>query len=76
MTTFDLGRSDLDNPGLIEFKDRWGTRRADLHYLRYPMLGRRKAAAAPWMRLARQLVTLVPDPLVVTAGKRLYRHFS
>jgi len=32
----DFGRSDLDNPGLIRFKDQWGTRQTDLKYYRFP----------------------------------------
>ena len=33
---FDLGRSDLDNPGLIRFKSEWGSRELPLIYWRYP----------------------------------------
>ena len=33
---FDLGRSDSDQPGLVAFKDHWGTTRSTLTYLRYP----------------------------------------
>ena len=32
----DFGRSDVDNPGLIRFKDQWGTRRTELTYYRFP----------------------------------------
>ncbi|MBV6434477.1 MAG: hypothetical protein IANPNBLG_04730 [Bryobacteraceae bacterium] len=32
--TFDFGRSDYDNEGLITFKDRWGATRSTLNYFR------------------------------------------
>ena len=44
--TIDLGRSDLDNQGLITFKDRWGASKSTLTYYRYPAL-RRAAATSP-----------------------------
>jgi hypothetical protein len=31
-TTFDFGRTDLDNPGLIRFKESWGARARPLYY--------------------------------------------
>ncbi|MGM0454202.1 MAG: hypothetical protein ACQERN_13675, partial [Thermodesulfobacteriota bacterium] len=33
---FDFGRTGDDNPGLAEFKSRWGARRLDLHYYYLP----------------------------------------
>ncbi|HEY1263451.1 MAG TPA: GNAT family N-acetyltransferase, partial [Terriglobales bacterium] len=34
--TFDMGRSDLDTPGLIHFNSNWGTADLSLTYWRYP----------------------------------------
>ena len=34
---FDFGRSDLDNPGLLTFKDRWGATRSSLIYSGFPL---------------------------------------
>lgn len=34
LRTFDFGRSDYDNEGLITFKDRWGATRSTLNYFR------------------------------------------
>jgi len=35
LRTFDLGRSDADQPGLITFKSRWGATQSVLTYSRY-----------------------------------------
>src|SRR5262249_12771282 len=65
----DLGRSDLDNPGLITFKDRWGASRSQLTYWRYP--ARQAQAAAPnWrMQVAKKIIAHVPDRYLIAAGK-------
>lgn len=69
----DLGRSDCDNPGLVTFKDRWGAARSTLTYLRYP--GPRAANHGAWQSpFARQILACMPDCLLATAGKLLYRH--
>lgn len=36
MHTFDLGRVSADNPGLKEFKQRWGAQTVPLHYYYWP----------------------------------------
>jgi CelD/BcsL family acetyltransferase involved in cellulose biosynthesis len=69
----DFGRSDLDNPGLITFKNRFGTSKKSLTYLR--------ATSAPeetaWnVRALRPYFYLLPDALCSTAGRVLYRHMG
>ena len=74
----DLGRSDLDNAGLMTFKDRLGAERSELQYLRYA--GRRSPAKseAGWgARMAQRVIAdVLPDRLFVSAGRLLYRHFG
>jgi len=75
LLTFDMGRSDWDNPGLITFKDRWGASRSTLNYSRYP------AGANPlppnWIAGAiTKVVTYVPKRLSSCAGSSLYRHIG
>ena len=73
---FDLGRSDVDNAGLITFKDRWGATRSPLTYWR-SQSRRRPAALARWgTTLARKIVAHAPETVLVAAGKALYRHFG
>lgn len=71
---FDLGRSDCDQPGLIAFKDHWGTVRSTMTYWRYPA-GPSESPGESWkMQIARKLFAGLPDAFLATAGKFLYRH--
>jgi CelD/BcsL family acetyltransferase involved in cellulose biosynthesis len=71
---FDFGRSDLNNPGLIRFKDQWGTRRATVRYLRYPASSCSIGVRNSRMRLAQRVLARVPDGILTLAGRLLYRH--
>jgi lipid II:glycine glycyltransferase (peptidoglycan interpeptide bridge formation enzyme) len=70
----DMGRCDLDNPGLAAFKEHWGATRAELNYLTSPPFGSRGSWPAWTMRLARKTCNHVPAPLLGTLGSFLYRH--
>jgi hypothetical protein len=72
----DFGRSDLDNPGLIAFKDRWGAERCALTYLRYSIRSSRPVTASHGMRLAKHLFARMPDPVLTAAGRLAYRHLG
>jgi lipid II:glycine glycyltransferase (peptidoglycan interpeptide bridge formation enzyme) len=72
---FDLGRSDLDQPGLIAFKDRLGARRSTLIYYRQPATAT-DVITARKQRAARWLFGHLPDPALSLAGRLLYRHFG
>jgi lipid II:glycine glycyltransferase (peptidoglycan interpeptide bridge formation enzyme) len=72
--TIDLGRSDLDNAGLIRFKDQFGASRRSLDYYRYPesVIGE-----ARWgTNTMRHLVSKLPNTVVCAAGRVLYRHMG
>jgi Acetyltransferase (GNAT) domain len=76
LTSFDLGRSELNNPGLLAFKDRWGTARSPLEYFRCS-LSPSPAAVRTWPRnLARYCFTHIPNPFLAAAGRLLYRHIG
>ncbi len=72
----DLGRSDMSNAGLIQFKDRLGASRSTLCYRRYPVMCSKTAGRGWPMKLAKQIFPLVPDRLLVAAGKLLYPHIG
>jgi CelD/BcsL family acetyltransferase involved in cellulose biosynthesis len=73
----DMGRSDLDNPGLVAFKEHWGAARSTLSYWRSP-------AQAPQPltenRLGRKFARVVcrslPDRYLSAVGTLLYRHIA
>lgn len=77
MSRLDLGRSELKNAGLVQFKDRLGANRTDLRYYRLasgavPGMGP-SARTAQWLQ---RLVFHCPDAVLVAAGRLLYRHIG
>lgn len=72
----DLGRSDLDQPGLIAFKDHFGARRSTVTYYHYPA-GQARVEQDDWrVRAARRVFARLPLPALSFAGRLLYRHFG
>ena len=72
----DLGRSDWNNPGLITFKDRLGAKRSSLNYWQYS-----KKASLPHRfdalrRPGEWIFGHSPLPVLIVAGRVLYRHFG
>ncbi len=72
----DFGRTDLENYGLIRFKDQFGTRRRQLTYFRYPETTSGKYGSASELPGARRLLSVLPNSLSSMAGKLLYRHIG
>lgn len=72
----DLGRTDLDNEGLVEFKDRFGTTRRRITYLRYPETARKKGLVESYLPPTRRLFSVLPDALSSRIGQLLYRHIG
>jgi len=74
-SVFDMGRSDLHNPGLIAFKDHWGAARHDLTYYRFPPARRKDSSSeGNLLAAAKRLLKVVPDPIFTAVGGLLYRH--
>jgi CelD/BcsL family acetyltransferase involved in cellulose biosynthesis len=103
MSQLDLGRSELDNAGLLKFKERLGANRMELQYyclvptnvqagswqlaagseLPGKGLSAWRMAIAPKMvpvsrrtQFLRRFVCHIPDPILVAAGRLLYRHIG
>jgi CelD/BcsL family acetyltransferase involved in cellulose biosynthesis len=72
----DCGRSDLNNEGLIAFKDRLGTKRMLLTYYRYTSRKRRGAVNLWDSQTVRQFFSFLPDAISSAAGRVLYRHLG
>ena len=68
MIEMDLGRSGVQDAGLIRFKERWGARGRELAYYRYPATSRPKTNLS--------LLGKLPKPLLIAAGRLLYRHMA
>jgi hypothetical protein len=72
---FDLGRSDYDNLGLIQFKNNWASTATFMNYWRFPALARESSMAegrSP--KLAKRVFQSLPDSVLKLAGEILYRH--
>jgi CelD/BcsL family acetyltransferase involved in cellulose biosynthesis len=72
----DFGRSEMENEGLIAFKDKFGTTKRTLTYYRYPQTTKRAAHAWGDSSLARRVFSVLPDGILSAAGKVLYRHIG
>ncbi len=72
----DLGRSDLDQPGLIAFKEHLGGVRSDLTYYMRPERRAGAGHAGFLNHLARRVVPLLPDAALDLTGRLLYRHLG
>jgi CelD/BcsL family acetyltransferase involved in cellulose biosynthesis len=71
----DFGRSECTNTGLVTFKDRWGTKRQLITYLRYP---RRPVTTeqdpSMIMKLGKKVFSHCPQGVLRLAGNLLYPH--
>lgn len=72
---FDMGRTEVDNRGLLAFKDRWGAVRQPLTYLEFPSR-RHYGLLARRGGIRRYLCSHAPDAVLVTAGRLLYRYMG
>jgi hypothetical protein len=73
MRQFDFGRSDMDQSGLIMFKDRFGATRSTITYFRFS----RHRQSRPFVfatRMGRAIARNLPDGALAAAGRVLYRH--
>jgi len=71
----DLGRSEVTNPGLNQFKEHLGGVRRKLLYFRMSCHPEAFIAARP-MAAAHALFTRMPAPLAEVAGRMLYKHIG
>lgn len=73
---FDLGRSEMENAGLVDFKGHWGAASTILNYYRYPAQKPDVAHASWKVRTAKYAFARLPDSFMIPAGKLLYRHIG
>jgi Acetyltransferase (GNAT) domain len=72
----DFGRSDLDNPGLIRFKDQWGTHRTDLMYYRFPAPAPTRFSVGMARRAAKAVIGRLSPVTLKIVGRLIYRHIG
>jgi len=72
----DLGRSDLDNLGLITFKERWLATSSTLTTWRAPIVTASPSFERIKVRLAKEVCARLPGSVLTLAGRLLYRHIG
>ena len=72
----DLGRSDLDQPGLVAFKDHLGAACSTLTYYRWPEKRSAIAHDGVILRAARRVIAHLPDAALDLTGRLLYKHLG
>ncbi len=75
MRHLDMGRTDLDNPGLREFKLSWGAAEREMAYT-WLSDGRPKRSGTSIPPLARAAIRTGPPVVGRAVGKALYRHIA
>ncbi|MBX9692904.1 MAG: GNAT family N-acetyltransferase [Cyanobacteria bacterium] len=76
MEELDLGRSDLDNRGLIRFKERWSAEGVPLSMWRAPASAVSPSCERLKLRLAKTVCAYSPSRVLILAGRLLYRHIG
>ena len=72
----DLGRSDLDTPGLITFKERWSAVGSTLTTWRAPAAAVSPSIEQAKVRLVKDVCACLPNSVLTFAGRLLYRHIG
>ena len=68
-----MGRSDIENSGLIAFKEHWGAVGKSMSYWTYPP--RQAVPLSKWRKdLVNRVVSAVPDLALKAVGTVLYKH--
>jgi hypothetical protein len=70
----DLGRSALNQEGLLRFKDHLGALRMPIDYQRYPHCSSVISPKNPGLRVGNWVLARMPEWLLVPVGELLYRH--
>lgn len=74
--TFDLGRSESDNEGLITFKSHLAGVSGQLAYWRYPAPNSLAIRESWKLKMVKRVFTLMPDRLLALTGRMIYRHIG
>lgn len=72
----DFGRTDLENTGLVRFKDQFGTQKRRLTYLQCRARAREAIEASSHRLAARHVLSMLPNNVSSLLGSLLYRHIA
>jgi CelD/BcsL family acetyltransferase involved in cellulose biosynthesis len=72
--SFNFGRTEPDNGGLLQFKRAWGTVEHKLRYFKYDLNTNRFVAGQLGAKTSYRVFKVMPIPVLRLAGNLLYRH--
>ncbi len=70
----DLGRSDIEDQGLVMFKERWGAARSKLTLWRSPVNETTLSLERLKMRLVKTACAYIPCRMLIFVGRLMYQH--
>ena len=76
LSELDLGRSDIDNAGLITFKNRFGATQSRVTYKKFPESKAARGRHDWQLKVAKRVFAAMPERMLVLAGKLLYPHIG
>jgi len=76
LSELDLGRSDIENAGLITFKNRFGATQSRVTYKKFPGSKADRGKQNWQLRVAKRVFAAMPERVLVLAGKLLYPHIG
>ncbi len=76
--TFDFGRTDAGDTGLLRFKEQWGASREDLSYYYHGRASGVNVAQPSHLKrlLLESYLRIVPERIVVRMSGRIYKHLG
>ena len=75
-TRFDFGRSEIGNRGLIHFKDHFGAKQSLLTHKVFPGMTWEPGADNWSLNYAKKIFAILPENVLVLAGKLIYPHIG
>ncbi|HEY6945950.1 MAG TPA: GNAT family N-acetyltransferase [Candidatus Acidoferrum sp.] len=73
-TALDMGRTQEDHRGLLEFKDHWVSQSRRLVYSYFPNASGPESVEGWRLKIAKRALSHMPNKLLALTGKMLYRH--
>jgi CelD/BcsL family acetyltransferase involved in cellulose biosynthesis len=75
-TQFDFGRSEVDNPGLVRFKEHFGAERNSFTHKIFPATAWRPDAHNWQLTMAKRVFAHLPQSALVLAGRLIYPYIG
>lgn len=71
-----LGRTELDNPGLLQFKRSWGSIEKSLYYYQYNLKKRAYIRSTRINNFSKYIFGRIPISMLRIIGRLFYKHFG